>query len=119
MVIVSHPADSSSVSSDLLDSISLHGSKALVLDAIKRGEDDEDVSRGDLPTRNGRSIIIRVYESLGGRARGMVSLGHVLGVRKVFKTNALEDDEEETELKHGAFKIELRGFEVATYRLQL
>ena len=104
---------------DLLSSISMSGSKALILDTIKRGEDDEDVSLGELPKRHGRSIIVRVYESLGGRAKGLVKLGDVLGVKKVFKTNALEDDEGEVSLKDGAFSIDLRAFEVATFRLQL
>ncbi|KAL9127311.1 MAG: hypothetical protein Q9217_003798 [Psora testacea] len=119
MRLTSRPAASFSSISDLLSSISLHGSKALVLDTIKRGEDDEDVSRGELPKRQGRSIIIRVYESLGGRAKGIVKLGSVIGVKKVFRTNLLEDDEGEVDLKQSAFNIELKAFEVATFRLQL
>ncbi|KAL9104493.1 MAG: hypothetical protein Q9163_000586 [Psora crenata] len=119
MPIVTVPTANLSSASDILSSISVQGSKALVLDTIKRGEDDEDISRGELPRREGKSIIIRLYESLGGRARGVVRLGRVLGVKKIFKTNALEDDEEEIELEKDSFKIELRGFEVATFRLQL
>ena len=40
-------------------------------------------------------------------------------MQKVWKTNVLEDDEVELSLKNGAVDIELRPFEVATYRLQL
>ena len=105
--------------SDLFSSISLTGSPALILDAIKRGEDDEDVTRGELATRSGRSIILRIYESLGGRARGSIVLGNILGVKGVFQTNLLEDDGDECHLEDGQVKIELRAFEVATYRLQL
>ena len=104
----------------LFRSISLHGSPALILDTIKRGEDDEDVSRGGLPKRQGRSIILRIYESLGGRACGRISLSDWLGVKRVCRTNLLEDDGDECELQDGQHvDIELRAFEVVTYRLQL
>ena len=115
MKICSHP--SPSTASSLLSSITLHGSPALILDTIKRGEDDEDVSRGELPQRKGRSIILRVYESLGGKTRGTIKTS--LAVKKVCRANLLEDDEGEVEIKSGQFEIELRAFEVATYRLQL
>ena len=101
----------------LFNSITLHGSSALILSAIKRGEDDEDVSRGELSIRKGRSIIVRVYESLGGKARGV--LKSTLGVQKCWKTNVLEDDEEELTWRDGEVILELRAFEVATFRLQL
>ena len=91
----------------------------MVLDTIKRGEDDDDVSEGELSVRKGRSIIIRIYESLGGRAKGLVKLSQILGVSSVYKTNALEDDEEELSLEDNSFKVVLRAFEVATFRLQL
>lgn len=115
MKICSHP--SASTVSSLLSSITLHGSPALILDTIKRGEDDEDVSRGELTKRKGRSIILRIYESLGGKARGTIKTS--LAVKKVCRTNLLEDDEGEMEVKSGEIAIELRAFEVATYRLQL
>ncbi|KAL8951959.1 MAG: hypothetical protein Q9222_002082, partial [Ikaeria aurantiellina] len=69
-----HTPSSSTPSSSisLLKAIQLTGSPALILDNIKRGEDDEDVSRGDLPTRKGKSVILRVYESLGGKAKGVI-----------------------------------------------
>ncbi|OJJ48556.1 hypothetical protein ASPZODRAFT_130621 [Penicilliopsis zonata CBS 506.65] len=102
-------------------SIALTGSPALILDAVKRGEDDEDVSRGELPKRPGQSIILRVYESLGGRARGTIH--SKLPVKKVWKCNVLEDDEEELRLftagGNSGVNIELRAFEIATFRLQL
>ena len=101
--------------------ISLQGSPALILDAVKRGEDDEDVSTSEIPVREGKSIILRIYESLGGKARGSISSG--LPVKRVWKCNVLEDDEEELEIRKSdtgsAVSIELRAFEVATFRLQL
>ena len=92
-------------------------SPALVLDTVKRGEDDEDVSRGELPKNKGQSVILRIYDSLGGRARGTVAT--TWDVKKVSKTNLLEDELEEVVFKDGKFSIDLRSFEVATYKLQL
>ena len=119
MMPIGVPATERLHSEDILSSICLKGSPALVLDTVKRGEDDEDVSLGDLAVRKGRSIVLRIYESLGGRAKGFLQLGRILGVKKVFATNALEDDVEELRLKDEGFDIVLRAFEVATFRLQL
>ena len=107
-------------SSKLLNAIRIQGSKSLILDCVKRGEDDEDVSCGELPKRKGQSIILRVYESLGGTSRGHLHVdGSLVKVKKAFKTNILEDDETELTVKNGIVDIELRPFEVTTYRLQL
>ncbi|KAI1810761.1 glycoside hydrolase family 38 protein [Poronia punctata] len=98
--------------------VKLEGDKSLVLDCVKRGEDDEDVSRdSNIPRRKGKSVIIRIYESLGGRSSGTVTT--TWNVDKVFKTNALEDDGDSVDIKDGNFSVTLRPFEVATYRLQL
>ncbi|KAI1004966.1 Alpha-mannosidase [Podosphaera aphanis] len=97
--------------------IKLTGDPSLILDAVKRGEDDEDVSRGDFPKRVGKSIILRIYDSLGGTSKGTIETS--LCVKKVWKTNILEDDEEMLSFQHGKIEIVLRPFEVATFRLQL
>lgn len=102
--------------------VSVQGAPSLVLDAIKRGEDDEDISRDTLPKRPGKSVILRVYESLGGKSRGRICSR--LPVSQAWKCNVLEDDETELTLRRGAdgevcTDIELRAYEVATYRLQL
>ncbi|KAJ5712725.1 hypothetical protein N7493_009193 [Penicillium malachiteum] len=102
-------------------SLSIHGGSSIILDVVKRGEDDEDVSVGGLPVRPGRSVILRSYESLGGKARGTIR--STLPVKRVWKCNILEDDGEELEIQETdegiAVDIELRAFEVATFRLQL
>ncbi|KAM7206663.1 alpha-mannosidase [Rhypophila sp. PSN 637] len=91
---------------------------SLVIDTVKRGEDDEDVSRGELPKKKGRSVILRIYDSLGGRARGTIAT--TFEVAKVSKTNVLEDELEEVEMGDGGrFAIDLKPFEVATYKLHL
>ena len=97
--------------------IVLKGDDNLVLDTVKRAEDDEDVSVGDLPKRQGRSVIIRVYDALGGRGRG--SIETTWPVSKVFKTNLLEDDGDEVLFNNGKFEVELGPFQVCTYRLVL
>lgn len=97
--------------------IKLTGNPSLVLDTIKRGEDDEDVSRGELPKRKGKSVILRIYDSLGGTSKGAIETS--LEVKKAWKTNILEDDEDEVTVVKGKIDIILRPFEVATFRLQL
>lgn len=109
-------------------SATISGGSSLILDTVKRGEDDEDVSRDtNLVSRRGQSIILRIYESLGGKARGVIR--SKLPVKAVWKCNVLEDDEIAMKVKRGEggdegdeevqVEIELRAFEVATYRLQL
>lgn len=98
--------------------VQLEGDESLVIDCIKRGEDDEDISHDtSIPRRKGQSIIIRIYDSLGGRSSGTVTT--TWNVKQVFKTNALEDDGETIDISNGKFSVTLRPFEVATYRLQL
>lgn len=93
-------------------------SNSLVLDTIKRGHDDDDVSlREGLRVNKGQSIILRVYESLGGHSRGTIKVAY--RVKRVSKTSILEDELEAVELGDGQFDIALRPFEVATYKLQL
>ena len=59
----------SSSSKSGLDDISLSGDPSVVLDTIKRGEDDEDVSRGQLQKRKGRSVILRSLREPGRSGR--------------------------------------------------
>lgn len=121
-LVMERVASDTSAFDAAMRSISIRGALSVILDVIKRGEDDEDVSTGGLPTRPGKSVIVRVYESLGGKARGC--LHSTLPVKRIWKCNALEDDEKELGVhqeKDGGCvaMIELRAFEVATYRLQL
>ena len=109
---------SSPLGERMWNAIRLYGSENLILDCIKRGEDDEDVSRGELPKRKGQSIILRIYEAMGGKSRGTIFTS--LPVKKITKCNVLEDDGDVCKT-YGHLKcdIELRAFEVATFRLQL
>lgn len=114
-----HHHPSPSTVSSLLSSFRIAGAPGLVLDTIKRGEDDSDVSVAALPTRKGQSVIVRLYDALGGKSKGVLTWGD-LPVKSVCRTNVLEDDEEVLDIiKGGGVEIEVRAFEVATYRLQL
>jgi alpha-mannosidase len=119
--IVGH---TSTVPHGLLNSFHIHGADNLVLDTIKRAEDDEDVSRGELSLNKGHSVILRVYDALGGKSRGVLTWGE-LNVKKVVRVNALEDEEGEcgevVEVEGGGkgVKIELRAFEVASFKVVL
>ena len=93
-------------------------SPSLIVDTVKRGEDDEDVSNGDMPPKKGRHVILRVYDSLGGLSRGTITMGPVK-VKKAWKCNLLEDELEELKLSEEGLDIELRAFEVASYKLLL
>ena len=102
----------------------------LVLDTIKRGEDDRDLYyEGALfPPKSEKSIILRVYEALGSRGLGSVSVGRGLPVKSVRKVNVLEDEPGEVvsvmlergrEAEGSKFEVELRAWEVGTYRVVL
>lgn len=118
MTVHRHPQISSV--EDLFSAFKLtsDSSTSLVVDTVKRGEDDEDASNGDLRVKKGRHVIVRVYDSLGGTSRGTISLGPVK-VTKAWKTNILEDVMEEVQVTENGIDIELRAFEVATYKLSV
>jgi alpha-mannosidase len=95
----------------------------VIIDTIKRGEDDWDVSTGDLPSRPRRSIIIRMYEALGGGTTdAMLSWNEGLPVENVLWCNLLEDDLQAVEgFKPEMFgvTIKVKPFEIVTIRLVL
>jgi alpha-mannosidase len=114
----------SSPSHGLLNTFNIHNAPNLVLDTIKRAEDDEDISRGDLPVKKGHSVILRIYDSLGGKSKGVLTWG-ALRVKRVVRCSALEDEEEEVkeyrELEDGekGVVIAVRAFEIVTVKVEL
>lgn len=106
-----------SSSKSFLNDISLTGDPSIILDGIKRGEDDEDVSLSTLKKRAGQSIILRVFESLGGQASGTIKAK--FQVKQAWKCNVLEDDQELLHVEGGELQFTLRAFEIATFRFQL
>lgn len=112
---------SSQIVRKVLRSVTLHGDKSLILSNIKRAENDYDVNTYkniESYARGKKSIIVRVYESLGGSSRGKLRFKD-LAVDKVYKTDAMEEDQEELDLTDNSVAIRLRGFEIATYRVLL
>ncbi|KAF2085625.1 glycoside hydrolase family 38 protein [Saccharata proteae CBS 121410] len=100
---------------DLLKAIKLTGSPALILDTIKRGEESKDALLED-KERTAQSIVVRIYDSLGGRARGRLEWGG-LEVFRVCKCNLLEDEGEECEVRDGGIEVDVRAFEVVSFKL--
>jgi alpha-mannosidase len=114
----------SSPSHGLLNTFNIHNAPNLVLDTIKRAEDDEDISVGDLPIKKGHSVILRIYDSLGGKSKGVLTWGN-LRVKRVVRCSALEDEEEEVseyrEMEDGekGVVIAVRAFEIVTVKVEL
>jgi alpha-mannosidase len=115
-----HRHSSPSSIASVMAAIRIEGPPGLIVDCIKRGEDDEDIAVGLFPPRKGRSIIIRIFDSLGGKTNAKLVWGSI-PVKKANITNVLEDDGEELKLAGDGTStdISLRAFEVLTIRLQL
>lgn len=105
---------------------------SLVLSHIKRGEDDFDVNTYENIAKENaqygkvgkdeKSVVVRVYEALGGVSRGKLTIDeNILPVKKVLKVNALENEVvgEVKVGKGGVVDIELKAFEIATYKILL
>nr|6LZ1_A Chain A, Ams1 [Schizosaccharomyces pombe 972h-]6LZ1_B Chain B, Ams1 [Schizosaccharomyces pombe 972h-]6LZ1_C Chain C, Ams1 [Schizosaccharomyces pombe 972h-]6LZ1_D Chain D, Ams1 [Schizosaccharomyces pombe 972h-] len=94
---------------DIFDAFQLVGEPNVILSHIKMAE-------------KGKSIILRVYESLGGKSRARLVIKS-LTVASVTKCNGLEEDLEELcTLKSNDYyevPIELRAFEIATFKVNL
>ncbi|VEU22001.1 DEKNAAC102954 [Brettanomyces naardenensis] len=108
------------------DVVSIAGDKNLILSNVKRGEDDFDTdSRGSLTENLPKkyvglqTLVLRIYEALGGVSKATISVKG--SIKKVFKTNLLEEEIEEIEFdsSNNSFKIFSRAFEVSTYRVVL
>ncbi|RLV96305.1 Alpha-mannosidase [Spathaspora sp. JA1] len=107
--------------SGLFNSVKLEGGKSLVLSHIKRGENDYDVNQFEVYKTETpeKSLVLRVYESLGGSSAGRLVFDKSLKVDKVFKTCALEIHREELKVEDGSVDISLRAFEIATFKVYL
>jgi alpha-mannosidase len=63
---------------------------------------------------NGKAIIVRLYEAVGGR--GPIALRTSLPVRKAWSTDLLENEIESLPLKDGIIALEFKPFEIATIK---
>ena len=120
----------------ILESIQISGTPNVILDIVKRGEDDEDVTSTPIGKPGSRNVILRLYEAYGGKGISKISTcNHLLQwtdrrflpVRKAFRTNILEDEGDEIEVvishKEGKetanMEVIVRPFEVVTLRLEV
>ena len=97
----------------------LSGAKNVILETVKRGDLDDDASEK-------RTVIMRLYEAYGGKARVTVQLNNGIKIASAFVTNLLEDDKgaEPAELVRAEgggtdIRLDFRGFEVKTLKLVL
>lgn len=74
----------------------------VVIEAVKRGEDDD-------------SVIIRLYECFNRRTE--VVLKSELGIQSVYECNMLEEDESELAADNGKVSFVMRPYEIKTVKL--
>lgn len=104
--------------------VQIKGDENVILANIKRGEDDEAIeSDYALKKTDGNSVVLRVYESLGGES--FAKLSTTLPIKKVEKIDNLEmyqleklkfnaaDDKKQTY----EIPLKLRPFEIACIKL--
>ncbi|KIJ30485.1 glycoside hydrolase family 38 protein [Sphaerobolus stellatus SS14] len=99
---------------------SVAGAPNVVLDTIKRSDDEDWKSKKD-----GKSgfIVLRLYEAFGGHARAELKIAGHLDVKKATITNLLEDELEVLDVSehagHSSVTIPFRGFQVVTVKLEV
>lgn len=58
---------------DIMETIQFSGSPNVILETIKRGEDDDDVTSTPIKKRDARNLILRIYEAYGGKGTAKVT----------------------------------------------
>lgn len=89
----------------------------VILDTIKRGDDDDFLSASAAKT-----VVCRLYESKGGHARAVIS--STLPIKAARIVDLLERPVAEVNLKSSqdgqhSFTVDFRGFEVKTILLEV
>ncbi|KAI5117584.1 hypothetical protein M0805_004579 [Coniferiporia weirii] len=131
-------AGSSALSSMGRPPFSIRGAPSVILETVKRGDSD---ALGNVTKP--QTIVLRIYEALGGHARAVLRVAGALGVMRAYITNLLEDELSElcveravratetsdsgggsdidSDVDGGSVDIVLnfRGFEVKTVKLVL
>ncbi|SCU88777.1 LADA_0E12024g1_1 [Lachancea dasiensis] len=102
--------------------ICIKGDPNVILSNIKRGDDDKEL-RSDYSSKrwDQRSMIVRIYEALGGEASATIATDQA--VTSVTKIDSLEltsgvalDIRTSPKKSSKEVKIKLKPFEIATYR---
>jgi alpha-mannosidase len=72
---IGHVATTSAASKvkEIMESIQFEGTPNVILDTIKRGEDDDDVTATPIKKRETKNLILRVYEAYGGKGKAKIS----------------------------------------------
>jgi len=113
------PKDGDALMATLPPPFTVEGAKNVILETVKRGEDDDFGGKGTT------TVILRFYEAFGGHAQARLKISGYLAVSKAYITNLLEDEGDELTVMsadgiEGApafIKLDFRGFEVKTVRL--
>jgi alpha-mannosidase len=97
----------------------LEGAHNVILETIKRAEDDIDLPKKK--KRTGSTVILRLYEAYGGHAAARLRIASHLEVKKAWIANLLENDIRrltlEKEAEDTVIALDLRGFELLTIKL--
>lgn len=95
------------------------GASNVFLETIKRGEDDD---------KKTTTIVLRIYEALGGHAVAKLNIGAGIEVKKAVLTNLLEDEEgsevltvdgPSVEGEGKSLKLSFHRFEVKTVKVTI
>ncbi|KAL6934498.1 hypothetical protein ACO0OL_003041 [Hanseniaspora opuntiae] len=96
------------------------------ISSIKRAEDDSKDSDYSILTKDvksSKSIVVRVYDPLGGEISGVARIGRNLSISRVVLVDNLEMPIEEAEevevIDDKEFLINLRAFEIKIFRVYI
>ncbi|KAG8892780.1 Glycoside hydrolase, 38 vacuolar alpha mannosidase, partial [Tulasnella sp. 417] len=99
----------------------VEGAPSVILDTVKRGDDDDFSS-----SSTDKTVVLRLYEAYGGHSRPKIRIANYLKVSKALITNLLEEEIEEVKLIGSesadggcSIALSLRGFQVVTVKLCL
>ncbi|EPX71490.1 alpha-mannosidase [Schizosaccharomyces octosporus yFS286] len=94
---------------EALDFVRVDGDENIIVSNVKKAEDED-------------AIILRLYESLGGRSRCRLTLKNC-DIKSVTKCNILEEDIAQVNLQNDEegchIQIELKAFEIASFKMSL
>lgn len=128
MRVASGPNDKVLSTTNKPPPFSLFGAHNVVLETVKRGDDDVYNSASKQP----KTIVLRLYEAFGGHARVFLRVSAELGAVKAYTTNLLEDLGEELnffranecglsveDTEDMYVQLDFRAFEVKTVKFVL
>lgn len=95
----------------VLSSIQVEGDSSVILDSVKRGEDDEEFGSYKKGLFK-KSVVLRLYESLGGRSRVTVKTAFV--VSDAYVANILEERVHDLQVRDNQIELVFRPFEIMT-----